>query len=1079
MSTSKHVISFEETLPGLPEEVSWEGGGNDESALVGLEGPPRIGRYVFLERIGEGGMGVVIAAFDPKLDRKVAIKLIHKVSQNDSDRRRRMEREARSMARLSHPNVVTVYEVGEYFGQLFVAMEFINGQDLRAWVHSRGETADWHDTLDILVQAGRGLAAAHLVGLVHRDFKPGNVFVGKDRRARVGDFGLALHASDAADTSDSRKLAELDDSEVPFGHTLTATGVTVGTPAYMAPEQFLGKHVDARSDQFAFCVAAWEALYGERPFTGANFAELLGNVTAGNVAQPPSGTTVPDWVRTVLTRGLMVAPVERWSSMDELLGELQSDPVAARKRVYKQMSGMLMLMAVVGILTWIASAAQDRAVLAHQAAEQAKQEHAREFAGLRQKLAKAHEDAEQSQRQLQEIRDRVRMSVARRYGARDNKDPLDDPTTVAALLAEVDDPNGVEGWFAAANAALDRPLSLSVSRFSEPLYGLDVAPGMPLGLVVTAREVVLTRRVDGRLTRHSPDGWGVFGRGIHDAVISDNATMVAAAGDRSHHRNVVMRWSIDKEPHEDQKISEPEVLVGQASELESSPDGRYLAGFDRREGVVRVWQPEQVKPLLEVTGVTQMCLQGLDNLVTGHSDGRVKIWQLGDLKSRVIDRHTGSVDLLTCSDQQPEVASSSDQRVRLWHQQRPGQSFTHTAKVDAITWARAGDVLIVLDAEGRLLAREAGQRPHKLGDGPQAWIGRIAGARVVVSRDSQLVAQSAGDVVRVWAANELDQQPWVLSGHRKPITGVAFESESILQTVALDGAVRRWQLPLATSHILALDSGEALHGWLKNGRLLTSLASEARLRDPSSGNTLVLPPVVSRRGEVKVAFVGPVAESESGEVVACGMTHGQVAVWRLKEGIWEGSLVDAHPGPEVTALAIAGDGSMLVQGASDGSLRWWRTNDQTVVRNAQPHQGSVTAVIARPGSAGFVTTSVDGTIQQWAANGAGGIVGSVKGPIEGLSLNPDGSILLARSSARGSSVYVVATEEKIPVRYLSGPMHAIETAMFTKGGNVVATLSADGAARTWDFLHRLSTNTVVVDLDGPTAIGPNGVFVAA
>ncbi|MGB1014905.1 MAG: WD40 repeat domain-containing protein, partial [Nannocystaceae bacterium] len=290
-------------------------------------------------------------------------------------------------------------------------------------------------------------------------------------------------------------------------------------------------------------------------------------------------------------------------------------------------------------------------------------------------------------------------------------------------------------------------------------------------------------------------------------------------------------------------------------------------------------------------------------------------------------------------------------------------------------------------------------------------------------------------------------------------------------------AVRRWQLPLATSHVLALDSGEALHAWLKNGRLLTSLAAEARLRDPSSGNTLVLPPVVSERREAKVEFVGPVAESENGEVVACGLTDGQVAVWRLKEGIWEGFLIDA--GPEVTALAIAGNGSMLVQGARDGSLRWWRTGDQTVVRNAQPHQGSVTAVIARPASAGFVTTSVDGTIQQWATNGAGGIISSVKGPIEGLSLNPEGSILLARSSARGSAVYVVATGVTIPVRYLSGPMHAIETAMFARGGKVVATLSADGAARTWDFLHRLLTNTVVVDLDGPTAIGPNGIFVAA
>ncbi|MEZ4451846.1 MAG: serine/threonine-protein kinase [Nannocystaceae bacterium] len=290
-------------------------------------GGQRVGRYTLLDRIGQGGMGVVYSARDPKLDRRVAIKLLQR---DDTARRRRMEREAQAMAKLSHPNVVTLYEVGEHEGQLFLAMEFSTGPDLARWLQERGPTVEWRTVLEMFLQAGRGLAAAHRVGLVHRDFKPANVFVGEDGSVRVGDFGIVLRG--AAEALRTEPLAgALGDLGSTAEDTLTRTGVTLGTPAYMAPEHFAGGEVDARTDQFAFCVALWEALHGARPFAGSTLSELVSNVTAGRRSPPPASRRAPAWICRALDRGLSVEPGARYPDMEALLTALQADPTRGRR----------------------------------------------------------------------------------------------------------------------------------------------------------------------------------------------------------------------------------------------------------------------------------------------------------------------------------------------------------------------------------------------------------------------------------------------------------------------------------------------------------------------------------------------------------------------------------------------------------------------------------------------------------------------------------------------------------------------------------------------------------------------------
>ena len=280
----------------------------------------RIAGYTLESRVGEGAMGVVYRAHDPELDRSVALKLMRPELTGAAER---IREEARALARLAHPNVVSVHEIGEFEGQIFVAMEYVDGVTLRTWLaHRRVDRSDWRrfvapwsslaEVVECFVQAARGLGAAPAAGLVHRDFKPDNVLVGADGRVRVVDFGIASHAGMTA--AEVATTAEIE------GPLRTRTGDILGTPAYMAPEQFIGGVVDARTDQFALCVALYEAVCGARPFAGEDLQALMRSVVAGELRPPPRW--LPAGLRAALIRGLARDPARRFPSVAALIEAL-------------------------------------------------------------------------------------------------------------------------------------------------------------------------------------------------------------------------------------------------------------------------------------------------------------------------------------------------------------------------------------------------------------------------------------------------------------------------------------------------------------------------------------------------------------------------------------------------------------------------------------------------------------------------------------------------------------------------------------------------------------------------------------
>ncbi|MEX1366338.1 MAG: serine/threonine-protein kinase [Nannocystaceae bacterium] len=292
-----------------------------------------LGRYVVVDALGEGGMGVVLRAYDRQLDRTVALKVLRRTL--DEGHARRLRREALAMAKLSHPNVVQVYEIGEVQGQTFVAMEFVKGQTVREWMN-RSPPPGWRACVELFLQLGAGLAAAHEQGLVHRDFKPHNAMVDDKGRARVLDFGLARlgreEVEDGPSSTSHEDPRDTDPPAVPVGDPLTKTGAVLGTPAYMPLEQMRGRRVDARSDQFSFCVALYEALYAERPYEGRTMAHLLTSMHSGKVRPAPRGSDVPPALRKVLLRGLAEAPQQRWPSMEALLEALRRVAAPRRRR---------------------------------------------------------------------------------------------------------------------------------------------------------------------------------------------------------------------------------------------------------------------------------------------------------------------------------------------------------------------------------------------------------------------------------------------------------------------------------------------------------------------------------------------------------------------------------------------------------------------------------------------------------------------------------------------------------------------------------------------------------------------------
>jgi predicted Ser/Thr protein kinase/tetratricopeptide (TPR) repeat protein len=345
-----------------------EGGTRRSSGRI-RTGGARLGRYILLNELGRGGMSVVYAAYDPQLDRRVALKVVHSDKLSEVHRAR-LHREAQALARLSHPNVVAVFDVGDLDNVTFVAMELVDGATLREWCK---EKHTWREIVRVMVAAGRGLSAAHTAGIVHRDVKPQNIVIGKSGEVKLVDFGLARDLGDRSsvdtpswdlDPGAPHEDESLTESGSRPLETLTQAGHVVGTPAYMPPEQHARRpEADERSDQFSFCVTLYEALYRQRPYelTKKEIFDRDAELTVSEkpnaeprtlAKPPPADTDVPAWLGKVVLKGLAAEPRYRYASVAGLLDELDRDPERTRRLAALVGAGVLAVASVAALATW-------------------------------------------------------------------------------------------------------------------------------------------------------------------------------------------------------------------------------------------------------------------------------------------------------------------------------------------------------------------------------------------------------------------------------------------------------------------------------------------------------------------------------------------------------------------------------------------------------------------------------------------------------------------------------------------------------------------------------------------------------
>ena len=325
------------------------------------QAPPgaTIGRYVVLETLGKGGMGTVLRAYDPKLRREVALKRLRSLAPNEESEAR-LVREAQALAQLTHPNVIAVYDVDTEPEGVTLTMELVHGSTLRRWLKT---PRSWQACVDVMLQAGQGLIAAHDANLIHRDFKPANVMITPEGVAKVMDFGLAKpttteersRADSAEPLSDADRLRSSSHGLDSSPEIVTAAHVVLGTPAYMAPEQHDGSTAGPAVDQYAFCVTLWEALNGRRPFEGT--LRMLIETKLEGPPPWPRGADVPRRLAHAVRRGLSVHPLDRWPDMHALLDELQAVVRPRRSRVSVLLSATI-LAGAIGSASWLQRSAR-------------------------------------------------------------------------------------------------------------------------------------------------------------------------------------------------------------------------------------------------------------------------------------------------------------------------------------------------------------------------------------------------------------------------------------------------------------------------------------------------------------------------------------------------------------------------------------------------------------------------------------------------------------------------------------------------------------------------------------------------
>ena len=1026
----------------------------------------RIDHFAILRQAGTGAMSTVYEAYDRKLDRKVAIKLLR--SEIDLAHEARLEREARALAKVPHNNIVTVYGAGRWQGQLYLVEEFVDGCSLARW--QTREARQWRQVVSMYLQAGRGLAAAHAAGLVHRDFKPANVMVGDDGRARVLDFGLVAALCTAASDREPEKRAHSPWAERSPARDLTQSGIVLGTPAYMAPEQVQCTHVDARADQFSFGIALWEALHGERPpfvslqpshmgsETRSSGLVALDKSLSSRTGQRPCGSSadaksarksrdrpVPRRLDRALCRALKAEPDDRWPSMEDLVRELTWIVETRQRRIRAFIvAGLLAILAGLVALSW--SWNERRVATAN---------------------ARSND-----------------MKLVATAGAL----LPTDPTAAAAVLRAVSQPNRVAGFTAVASAVLQQNISRTVdiahnATVCEVVFasdgrsyatrsrdgtvriwwtdGTSKSIALPLGASFALRiqisqdgERLLALTRDGQAlvwtlaSIGSPIRLSRNGEAIVGACFRDDGSRVATIASDG----TANLWNL-------QDDSAPIVLGSPSKSTyglwfrDCSPDGSHIL-FQRRDKSLLVVSVSDSSVSFEQSddAVNAMAFDRRgDLLAIGHLDGMVELRSPGSGAHRArFQAHESTIRELALTPDGKRLVTVGEGNgvVREW---RTRGDFTPIREYRHSTTPLSIDI----SPDGRwLLTSPAGSPPLVWDMETGNTIATLRGhSRTVAAakfdpHGHTVVTGSLDGSVRSWDVTRRSIQ--VLRGHDSAIWALHVdEKHNRVATAGWDGQVGLWFLDEpGRSRMISAHPGRQVYTAVLGpaGDRLATGANDgsARIFQLTGGDSAIVFP-----GHEVWAYA--VAFSPDGRAIATGSKRGVVRLWSAAGG--EPVVLQSEPARKrykVNALKFRPDGQHLAAALESGKVLVWRIDGPRTPRVLASHDDMAFHLAFSPDGRYLATASQDNTVDLWSSDGIRHIrtLTGHKSSVFHVAFSPQSDRIVTASADGTSRVWDIAGGD-VPI-VLHGHTDWVVTAEFSGSGRRVVTASYDHTARIWE-----------------------------
>ena len=992
--------------PGLAQQLARA---DLKSRLFGAPAESaRVGRFAVLRRLGAGGMGVVYVAFDEQLDRKVALKLVHP-GRHDPDASARSRREAQALARLSHPNVVQVYEVGEYAGQVYLAMEFVPGQTLRAWQDQAPR--DWRAIVGMYLQAGRGLAAAHARGLVHRDFKPENVLVGDDdQRPRVLDFGLARVPGMAHEPGD---LSLEPDLRSPDAARLTTPGAVIGTPAYMAPEQLDGGDADPRSDIFSFCAALHEALHGARPFTGETRSDLRAAIARANPARPRAAD-LPAWLQRIVERGLAADPAARWPAMEPLLAALARDPTRWRRRL--ALAILVFTILALGVLAILrASERQQALALAEEQARAA--------------AATAELRRSDAARALEQ-----RRSEARRLATQSGLHADTDPQLRLLLAVEA---------IALHTRAGSEPIAEAEQALLDALDAVRSTPFLRSG----------ARFVDA--VASSPDGrWLATGERDGSVTLwATNAPHTPIAlhpGDgRPAH---TLAFSPDSRQLAALRLADPGPLVWPLSTISSPvpPTTSPVPAISSPVPTIITPVPPTTSPIPAISSPVPPTTSPVP---TTTSPVSTTTWQspLPDLRdlewsprSDALLARSGALAVVLRPDAPPTILRG------------------HTAALRRVVWSPDASQLLTASADGSARLWPARGGPPRVirlpGPSRGLWSAEF-------SPDGRELALASAD--HSAAIFPLHGGPTLrLRGHSDEVYTAAFtrDGERVV-TVAMDDTARIWERDGTSTRIALPGHADALGG----ARLGPD--RNLLLGTPAGGSAWLWqldrpgPPLVlhGHRSSVVAARFSP-----DGLRILTASTDGSARMWRFAD---DPDVLRGHDAG-IEHASFAPDGRSIVTASMDGTTRVWpRDGRRPTLLRGHREGSSVTAAFS-PDSHHLATAGSDGLARLWSLTSDPPTLLATLPPepdrgasLTDLQWSPDGHHL-ALAAEDGAIFLVTLTADGPSSTTLSGHTGPVRALAFSQDNTRLASAGDDPTLRLW----HLDTSPILTPVPSTTTI---------